>query len=1509
MRGVRRTLQVVGYLGTALVGIVALALIVSQTPWFRDWMRRYIIRESNQYLTGQLSIGSIGGNLLFGVQIHDLALEMAGERIVAVRALEVDYSIFTIVSEGIVIDDIRLLEPFVRIERDAEGWNLGRLVRRQEREADREGPGRPITIRSLVLENGRVQAVDHVGADAYRIPERIDALQFRGSFAYEPVHYSVVIDHASLRAASPELVLEELAAIVAVRDDTVHVESFRLRTAGSSLAVDGVVEHYLDAPTLGMTTSGEVSLAEIGRVLPAVAEYPLAPRFTIAAQGPLDRLELDLDVQSEAGGVRGQVTADLQAPQYGVRGAVDLTAFDLAPIVRNPEQRTEITGRADVDLRVASEPEAAPVTDRMAGTFRFAGPTVMAAGYRATAVRATGTIAGPRIEVDGRAAAYGGTATSRGHLVLPAEGRPLAFDLRGTAEGVDLRALPAQTGAPALATNLSVAGYHVAGQGPTITGSVVLNESAVEGATVAAGTTAEFRTAPDGTRFAATGNIRDVDLPRFGRALEIPALDEPAYDGRINAAFDVSGNLPPTGRRAPGQTALDVLTLDASGTLHDSTIMGGRLPEMRVEARLARGALDVHADGRFESFNPATLANRPELEGQVSGLVNLTLQIADLTEPVTPDALTADGTVTLDPSEVGGLQIESATVEGRYASSVGEIARLQLTGPDVTAEASGRIALDRTSASDLRYRVEAVDLEALAHLAGQENISGALVLEGTVTGNAAVLSSSGTLDGSNLAYGEHNALDVKSAFAVELPDLDVSQVRVEADTSATFVQAAGLEINALTAKTTYAGDRLDFTTHVQQEARELDATGVLVIHADHQEVHLPQLALRTEGVEWRMAPGLDPTIRYGQDRLQIDDVRLVSGPQVLEVSGVLTLEGETPAGELTVQATDVDLAQVEAMLLMDRGLAGTLSADAVVSGTVEAPAVKGQVRIADGAFQDYTYQSLTADVVYAGPRLDIDATLQQSPTEQFTAQGIVPLSLFRPSPGGHIEANEDDRIDLRVQSSAIDLGFVQGFTTALTNIRGTLQADVRITGSGQDPHLEGFVDVRGGAFGVPFVGVSYSGLDTRIELRDDRVALQQFSILDEHGRPLNVAGELAVHAREVGDVNITITSTNFEVLDNELGDVGLDSNITITGELRRPQVRGTIRLHTARLEVDRILQLFYDPYSVDDLPAVISAERVVEDRGSAAAETREALRRTGTGGFVAATPQDEVEEAEPAPEPEEPGFFDALAMDVKLTIPDNLVLRGRRLRPGGPTGASIGDLNITVGGDIQVVKASGGEMLLLGQIQTIRGTYDFQGRRFTLARGGTIRFMGEPDVNPLLDITAIRVIPNTGVEAQVRIQGTAREPELALTSNPPLDESDILALIVFNRSVNELGTGERASLAATAGGIATGFIAAPLGESIGRALDLDIFEITTTTDEGEFGAGLTVGQQIGDRAFVRMRQQFGEYNSTEFLLEYQLSRFLRLQTTAAPEATGSANRIGQRRIERAGVDLIFFFSY
>ena len=549
---------------------------------------------------------------------------------------------------------------------------------------------------------------------------------------------------------------------------------------------------------------------------------------------------------------------------------------------------------------------------------------------------------------------------------------------------------------------------------------------------------------------------------------------------------------------------------------------------------------------------------------------------------------------------------------------------------------------------------------------------------------------------------------------------------------------------------------------------------------------------------------------------------------------MLPLKGATAAtGKINARARNVDLQQLETLLLQNQGLTGRLDADATITGNMEAPAVSGHVEVRNGGFKTYKYESLVADVDYAATRVGVDAKLQQSPTEFVTAKGSVPTTLFQSSTEtGHVAETPGDQVDLQITSTALNLGVIQGFTNQVTNVTGTLEADVRVTGSGQDPHLRGFIDIKGGAFGVPAGGVSYRGLDTRIELEPDRVRLQKFTVLDEHNEPLHVSGELAVHERQIGGVNVNIDSDNFEVIDNELGDMGVDSKLQITGELRRPHVVGEVRLEAARIEVDRVLESFYDPYAVESLPDVVSAEGTVEASVSAEDAARQALQKARSS--VAPST---AEAASAKTTAATSGAFAPVSLDVRLVIPDNLVLRGKKLRPGGPNGAALGDVNITVGGDLRVRKDPSGPVILVGRVETIRGTYEFQGRRFDLVRGGTLRFLGEPTINPVLDINASRLIPNTGVTANVRLTGTTRFPQLALTSNPPLEESDILSLIVFNQPVNELGTGERASLAATAGGIATGFIAAPLGESIGRALDLDLFEITTINDEGEFGGG------------------------------------------------------------------------
>ena len=43
----RRFLQVVAFLATLVVGSTAMAVIITQTTWFKEWLRSYIVRRSS----------------------------------------------------------------------------------------------------------------------------------------------------------------------------------------------------------------------------------------------------------------------------------------------------------------------------------------------------------------------------------------------------------------------------------------------------------------------------------------------------------------------------------------------------------------------------------------------------------------------------------------------------------------------------------------------------------------------------------------------------------------------------------------------------------------------------------------------------------------------------------------------------------------------------------------------------------------------------------------------------------------------------------------------------------------------------------------------------------------------------------------------------------------------------------------------------------------------------------------------------------------------------------------------------------------------------------------------------------------------------------------------------------------------------------------------------------------------------------------------------------------------
>ena len=1455
MRLSRRLLHALLIVLTLVIGAATAAIILSQTAWFRDCLRGYIVREARQYLNGQLSIERLGGNLFFGIEMENIGLSMDGSQVVAVKDLGLDYNVFGLISRGLSVSSVRLNEPVLYLRREGDAWSISRLIKKQAQEANRQGPISPIAVDDIRITGGSVVIQGPVGVPGVDVPKRFDHVDARMSFKYEPVRYSMVIAQASFRGSEPAIGLNQLSGGVLVRDDTLFLNKLSLRTQESTLAIDGAVQTYLTEPALNVQISSDkLSLPEVARLVPALAAVRLQPAFELHLSGPADRLGVGLNVRSAAGQATADVIADLVAPGQSVVGDISVRRLDLAPILNKPGQTTDITASAHVDLRAAGPSDL----DSLAGSVSLDAPRIVAAGLTAGQIRADAHIQGGRVDIDARAAAYGVTTTAAGRITLADRRRALSYDVRGRAQHVDLNRLPRELNLPAAPSNVN-ADYHVTGivpasaAGPTIRGDLEFLESSIAGARIAHLSTAGFSL--DGTQigYQADATVADLDLEKIGEAFGVRALANGRYKSSINGHIAASGQ----------GTKPEAMTLTANGTLAESSIFGGRISRLTFDAGVVSNTAHVKANGELKGFDPAAISGAPALKGEVGATVDVDATMRGISSGVSPDSVQATARITLQPSMIGGLAIDSASIDGDYRDSTGVIRALEVKGHDITVSATGTLALGETGQSNVTFRADTPSLVEIGNLIGQP-LRGITAVDGTLTGNRRGLEASGHLAGGTLAYGDISALTVSTDYTVKIPDLTLAQARVSADTAATFLTVAGQNINEVHAKTQYANQEVDFDATARQPQRSLEAAGSLLLHPADQEVRLRQLSLQAEGASWQLAPGSAPAIRYGGNAVVVDDLKLVSGNQQIAADGAFGHPGDA----LKVSFDNVDLASVDQVMLRPSQFTGRLSAASTITGTRNAPQVNAELQINQGGFRQFHYDTLQGTVDYSGKGITLDANLQQNQTTSLTVKGYVPVALFIAPSGDEATVASDNRIDLHIESSPIDLGIVQGFTTALTKVTGTLQAKVDVGGSVGDPRPSGTIAVQNAAFTVGPTGVWYTGLDAHIDLEPDRVHIADVSVLDNRRKTLSVSGDLALHELQVGGVNLTVKADDFKVIDNKMGSVRVRTDLRVAGELGQPRIEGDLRVTAGTINLDPILaatsESAYATRPADYVTAAAAAGNSGQDRGS---------------------------------------IFETLQLDVHVTAANDLVVRGSDLQAGDSL-IGLGSLNLTLGGDLWASKAPYDQLRLTGSVNTVRGTYQFQGRQFDILRDGTVRFDGLDQIDPALDIKTQRVIQ--AVTATVNVRGRLSKPEIVLSSTPPLEQADILALIVFNQPINQLGEGQQISLGQRAQALATGAVASQISTSIGNALGVDLFEISTAPDSGA-AAEITVGQQVGQNLYVKLQQGVGDQSQTNFILEYELARWLRLRTNVL-EGSNTQQQLFQRA-QGSGADLIFFFTY
>jgi len=173
-----------------------------------------------------------------------------------------------------------------------------------------------------------------------------------------------------------------------------------------------------------------------------------------------------------------------------------------------------------------------------------------------------------------------------------------------------------------------------------------------------------------------------------------------------------------------------------------------------------------------------------------------------------------------------------------------------------------------------------------------------------------------------------------------------------------------------------------------------------------------------------------------------------------------------------------------------------------------------------------------------------------------------------------------------------------------------------------------------------------------------------------------------------------------------------------------------------------------------------------------------------------------------------------------------------------------------------------------------------------------VEFNGSETINPALDIVAEYRVNNYLVN--IVVKGTAEKPTLTLTSDPQLDQADILSVLLFNKPISSLQKGEQISLQQNAINITSGFAAAGIGQAVSKALGLQ--ELGVDIGAVDFSGGqMRFGQYVGQSTYVSFSQEVSGKRGREVSAEYQITSDWKFSVSSSTTGLSGIDLIWQKR--------------
>jgi hypothetical protein len=248
------------------------------------------------------------------------------------------------------------------------------------------------------------------------------------------------------------------------------------------------------------------------------------------------------------------------------------------------------------------------------------------------------------------------------------------------------------------------------------------------------------------------------------------------------------------------------------------------------------------------------------------------------------------------------------------------------------------------------------------------------------------------------------------------------------------------------------------------------------------------------------------------------------------------------------------------------------------------------------------------------------------------------------------------------------------------------------------------------------------------------------------------------------------------------------------------------------------------------------------------------------------------------PSGERSPYFESMDLDVTVKADRNAWYRD-------------GSSSVELKAGLVYKKEPYGQSALLGSIEALKGYYTYLGNSFNLV-SGRLTFSGENPPDPEIAAEAVHEERGSPYKVRFRASGRLRSPVVELTSDPALEQRDIISYLVTGVPLYELNSrGGAQGDSRAAQNLAAGYLSQKASVAVARKLELDMINLKVT---GESQADITVGRYVTKKLFVSYGQVLGPGGEKRVSAEYSLTRHLSLE--------GKNSSAG-----RYGADLLFKF--